>query len=264
MAPPCAHARCPDTRAETSACTLSPRCTVPPVAPRTGDISDTGAHEERGTADAARTERIVVAAMACFERWGVARTRMEDIAAEAGVPRTVLYRHFASREALQQAVMVRHIERRAAELHERLPPRGASHALILEALVAGLTDPPGDTVSQSVLGAEVVHRTAAMVATSEVIAAAMRSYWEPYLRHAQERGELRRGVTVPEAVRWLTSITFFFLTLPEMAPPAERLSSTLATFVVDAIVEPTSSPRPRRGPGAARAAEHVSSRGNGH
>jgi AcrR family transcriptional regulator len=163
---------------------------------------------------------------------------MEDIAAEAGVPRTVLYRHFASREALQQAVMVCHIERRAAELHERLPPRGASRALMLKALVAGITDPPGDTVSRSVLGVEVVHRTAAMVATSEVIAAAMRGYWEPYLRHAQARGELRRGVTIPDAVQWLTSIAFFFLTLPEMAPPAERLSDTLATFVVDAIVSP--------------------------
>ena len=198
----------------------------------------------RGVGEGERHERIVSAAMACFERWGVARTRMEDIAREAGIARTVLYRHFASRDALQQAVMVRHIERRAAELHQRVPRRGPSGALILRALVFGITGPPGDRVSESVLGVEVVHDTAALVATSPAIAAAMHAYWEPYLRHAAGRGELRDGVAVDDAVRWLTMIVFYFLTLPEVAPPAERLEDHLRTFVVDAIV--AAGPRPVR------------------
>ncbi len=185
-----------------------------------------------------RTERIIVAAMECFERWGVPRTRMEDIASEAGIARTVLYRHFASKDALQQAVMVRHIERRATELHARVPRRGPAGPLILRALLAGITEPSGDRVSESVLGVEVVHDTAALVAQSPAIAAAMHAYWEPYLRHAEGRGELRAGVTVDDAVRWLTMIVFYFLTLPEVAPPAGRLEHDLRTFVVDAIVSP--------------------------
>lgn len=200
--------------------------------------------EARGTGDGERHERIVAAAMACFERWGVPRTRMEDIAKEAGIARTVLYRHFASKDALQQEVMVRHIERRAAELHRKVPRRGAAGPLVLRALLAGITEPSGDRVSESVLGVEVVHDTAALVATSPAIAAAMHAYWEPYLRHAEERGELRAGVTVDDAVRWLTMIVFYFLTLPEVAPPADRLEDHLRTFVVDAIVTP--GPRPAR------------------
>jgi AcrR family transcriptional regulator len=168
---------------------------------------------------------------------------MEDIAGEAGVARPVLYRFFASKDALQQAVMVRHILRRAAELHERLPCRGAAGPLILRALLAGVTEPPGDRVSESVLGIDVVHDTARLVAESPEIAAAMHAYWEPYLVHARERGELRAGVTVDDAVRWLTMIVFYFLTLPEVAPPADRLAEHLRTFVVDAIV---ASPAHRR------------------
>lgn len=57
-----------------------------------------------------RPQAIVDAALRCFERWGLARTRMEDIAREAGVARTVLYRHFASRDDLQLAVIVGHID----------------------------------------------------------------------------------------------------------------------------------------------------------
>jgi AcrR family transcriptional regulator len=198
--------------------------------------------EVRGTGDLERQELVVAAAMACFERWGVARTRMEDIAREAGIARTVLYRHFASKDALQQAVMVRHIERRAAELHREVPRRGASGPLILRALLTGIIGPPDDRVSESVLGAEVVHETAALVATSPAIAAAMHAYWEPYLRHAESRDELRAGVTVDDAVRWLTMIVFYFLTLPEVAPPPDRLEDHLRTFVVDAIVTPGSRP----------------------
>lgn len=193
----------------------------------------------RGTGDTDRQERIVLAAMACFERWGVPRTRMEDIAREAGIARTVLYRHFASKEALQQAVMVRHIERRAAELHRAVPRRGPAGPLILRALLAGITEPPGDRVSDAVLGAEAVHDTAALVGTSPAIAEAMHTYWEPYLRHAEERGELRAGVTVDDAVRWLTMIVFYVLTLPEVAPAPDELEHHLRTFVVDAIVAPT-------------------------
>jgi len=198
----------------------------------------------RATEGDDRTERIVAAATACFERWGVPRTRMEDIAKEAGVARTVLYRHFASKDALQLAVMVRHIERRAAELHRRVPRRGPAGPLVLRALLAGITEPSGDRVSESVLGVEAVHGTAALVATSPAIAAGMHAYWEPYLRHAETRGELRTGVTVDDAVRWLTMIVFYFLTLPEVAPPADRLEDHLRTFVVEAIVSP--GPRPAR------------------
>jgi len=181
-------------------------------------------------------ERIVTAATTCFERWGVPRTRMEDIAREAGIARPTLYRYFASKEALQQAVMVRHIRRRAGELHARLPRSGPAGPLILQALLAGSTEPSGDHVSESVLGSEVVHNTARLVGESGAIAAAMYEYWEPYLRHAAERGELRPGVTIDSAVRWLTMMVFYFLTLPEVAPPRDRLAVDLQTFVVDAIV----------------------------
>ena len=186
--------------------------------------------------DDSQHERIVVAATTCFERWGVPRTRMEDIAKEAGIARPTLYRYFPSKEALQQAVMVRHIRRRAAELHKAVPRRGPTGPLILKALLAGILEPPGDRVSESVLGTDAVHNTARMVAESEAISDAMREYWEPYLRHAADRHELRDGVTIESAVRWLTMIVFHILTLPELAPASERLTADLQTFVVAAIV----------------------------
>lgn len=52
-----------------------------------------------------RDERIIEAAMGRFVRYGVKRTSMNDIAAEAGVSRQTLYNAFANKEALLKATI---------------------------------------------------------------------------------------------------------------------------------------------------------------
>ena len=187
-------------------------------------------------APADRYEAIVEAARSCFEQWGVPRTRMDDIAREAGIPRTALYRYVASKDALVLEVMVRHIRGRASQLHQRVRLRGPAAPLILRALLSGVVEPPGDRVSESVLGIDVLHDTARLVSESEAIADAMRDYWRPYLEYARDRGELRPGVDLDQAVRWLTLVVFYLLSVPEVAPPREELASYLETFVVGAVV----------------------------
>jgi aryl-alcohol dehydrogenase-like predicted oxidoreductase len=66
-------------------------------------------------ADGERRDRIAGAAARCFARWGYIRTRMEDIAREAGIARPALYRYYAGKEALLLEVLVRHIEQLARQ-----------------------------------------------------------------------------------------------------------------------------------------------------
>jgi AcrR family transcriptional regulator len=186
--------------------------------------------------DGERRDRIAGAAARCFARWGYIRTRMEDIAREAGIARPALYRYYAGKEALLLEVLVRHIEQRAAELHRRVRRRGPSGPLIVEALRTGITG-ADDAMAQTVLEEDVVHVTAKLVAESHAVFEAMSAYWRPYLEYARERGELRPGVELDEAVRWLTFIIFHFLTMPETVPPVDELPRYLKTFVVNALVE---------------------------
>lgn len=51
-------------------------------------------------------ERILRAARECLERWGLEKTSMGDIAAQAGLSRRTLYLHFESRQALLTALAV--------------------------------------------------------------------------------------------------------------------------------------------------------------
>jgi AcrR family transcriptional regulator len=59
------------------------------------------------------------AAERAFGRSGVSATRIEDVAAEAGVATGLLYRHFSSKEELLDAVM----QRRAGVFDDRLRSR---------------------------------------------------------------------------------------------------------------------------------------------
>lgn len=161
---------------------------------------------------------------------------MEDIAREAGVARPALYRYFDSKEALLLDVMVRHIQERAAELHRRVKRRGRAAPLIVEALRTGIADADVKAISATMLGDDVLHDTARLVADSDDVFHAMSAYWRPYLEYAKQRGELRDGVDLDQAVRWLTFIVFHFLTVPETVPPLDELPTYLRTFVVNALV----------------------------
>ncbi|MCX7619581.1 MAG: TetR/AcrR family transcriptional regulator [Acidimicrobiales bacterium] len=54
-----------------------------------------------------RQASILAAAARAFARAGFAATSMEDVAAEAGVTRLILYRHFESKEDLYRSVLTR-------------------------------------------------------------------------------------------------------------------------------------------------------------
>lgn len=58
---------------------------------------------------AARREQILAAATNAFAHTGFASTGLDDIAAEAGISRVILYRHFESKTDLYRAVLDRAI-----------------------------------------------------------------------------------------------------------------------------------------------------------
>jgi AcrR family transcriptional regulator len=82
----------------------------------------------------ARPAEILAAALACFKERGFAATRLEDVAASAGVTKGTIYLYYPSKEALFKAVvqgeLVPNIERL-----ERLLDESISAAALLERLV---------------------------------------------------------------------------------------------------------------------------------
>lgn len=90
---------------------------------------------------AQRREQILAAATQAFARSGFAATGLDDIAAEAGVTRVILYRHFDSKTDLYQAVLDRMCARLDAHVDE--PVGGFTDASIDGLLAAAIESPAG-------------------------------------------------------------------------------------------------------------------------
>lgn len=90
---------------------------------------------------AQRREQILAAATDAFARSGFTATSLDDIAAEAGITRVILYRHFDSKTDLYQAVLDRMCARLDAHVEE--PVGGFTDASIDGLLEAAVESPAG-------------------------------------------------------------------------------------------------------------------------
>jgi AcrR family transcriptional regulator len=90
---------------------------------------------------AQRREQILAAATEAFARSGFAATSLNDIAAQAGVTRVILYRHFDSKTDLYQAVLDRMCARLEAHVEE--PVGGFTDASIDGLLETAAESPAG-------------------------------------------------------------------------------------------------------------------------
>lgn len=121
--------------------------------------------------------RILDATKVCFERWGIAKVSIDDIAAEAGVSRATLYRMFpGGKDVVFEALRVRDLEEFFAELEKAVGGATDLEDLIVRAVVVAtrelrsdyhlaimLASEPGDALSQlTVQGLPRIIRMASM------------------------------------------------------------------------------------------------------
>ena len=81
-------------------------------------------------------ERLIVATQACFERYGVMKTTVEDIATAAGISRATVYRYASGRDDLILAVLMRSADQFFTRLGRRLlRPTGSMSDRIVEGIL---------------------------------------------------------------------------------------------------------------------------------
>ncbi|MEO3824809.1 helix-turn-helix domain-containing protein [Actinomadura sp. B10D3] len=82
--------------------------------------------------------RILDAALAEFESYGLRRVSVEDVAKRAGVARTTIYRRFAGKDQLLQAVILRECRRFLLAIAEATDDLPTPEDAVVEGFVAGL------------------------------------------------------------------------------------------------------------------------------
>jgi AcrR family transcriptional regulator len=196
-----------------------------------GSLVDAGDETE-----AAALRTVVAAARTCFTRFGVHRTRMEDVAREAGMARSRLYRIVSSKDELVELALLARNREWADELRAMVPeaPEDIGEAIV-QLMVTALRLGRGDAEFAGL--AEAVPRVRLQFLLTGVGSPMHRlvAYpFEPLFERARAEGRWRDGVSEEDVVHWL-AIVLSVLT-PSEDIDDEALLRLLRTFVAPALL----------------------------
>jgi AcrR family transcriptional regulator len=199
----------------------------------------------RGVAspDVETTRRLLMrAAESCLSRYGLAKTTMDDIASEAGMSRTTVYRYFADRDALILAI----VEHRCRKLIERARGFIESRPTFADSLVDGLVymveQGRKDVYVKMVIGPQNGDAAARILAPTQAGNRMTAELWMPILEAAAARGELRAGVDLDSVCAWLACLQIMFVGwLDEPSPPIGP-RDMIVNFVLPSLVADKATP----------------------
>lgn len=192
--------------------------------------------------DRALLDRVVAAARRCFARYGVDRTTMHDIAKEAGIGRTGVYRLGLTRPELTEAAIVS----RLRELGEDIRPiadRDAPFAeLLLDTSIATVDAARSDPELHHLLNTTTtvsLHRliTGHESSMQTIVLDVLR----PMLERGRAQGEMRPEVSDDRAIEWLRGVYLMLILREDLDADAER--ALVADFVLPSLLAVRRPPR---------------------
>jgi AcrR family transcriptional regulator len=157
-------------------------------------------------------EKILSASTSCFERFGMRRATMEDIAQSAGVSRKTVYRYFATKNELIAAV----IEREALDVVEsaltRLTLTHPSDVLVATAEFTLLQEAMASPRYHLFVDPDQALPTLDLLVRHQSRVRILGRYWTPVLDELDRRKALRTDVPRSELFQWIMFVHLTLLT----------------------------------------------------
>ena len=180
-------------------------------------------------------EDIYAAALASFERHGVRRTLMEDVARQASVSRPTIYYYFPDKDALVLEVIVRQVREIHRRIRETIRVEDGLVAMI-EASLTTITLSSENQYLQLLTQPDTAGLTARL-AESDIVMGLQRELWYPMLEAARDRGELRSDRHFDDLIRWITFLEFSLITSGEVFGYSGEAEcrDALAAYLVPAL-----------------------------
>jgi AcrR family transcriptional regulator len=181
--------------------------------------------------------RLLDAAERCFERFGIAKTTMEDVAKAGGVSRATVYRYFADREALVLASVTRRARQNIPRAHAHIATFPALADKLVEGLVYNIDRGRRDPVVQLLVTGDQPGLGARVLGGEGVSHELSHKLWQPVLAAARDAGELAAALDLRAGATWLARVTLMMVAQEEsvrLSP--EALRRELRTFVVPAFL----------------------------
>lgn len=202
--------------------------------------------EEVPTTTESARERLIDAAEECFERYGVSKTTVEDVAKAANVSRATVYRYFDGRDSLILGVLEREGGRFMKRLDKRILREPDLATAVVEGVLFTVKAVRADPRLALLFAPEAVGLTVNVPGATEAMFKLATAFLRPWLESAREAGQLRPGVAVDDVAEWIVRAVLSLLTTRLRSRSLAEERRFLETFLIPPIVD--SSPEPVRNP----------------
>lgn len=157
----------------------------------------------------------MAAAIRCVERVGVRNVSLEHVAAEAGVSRTTLYRHFpGGRSQLVSETATWEIGRFWRRLAVAVADLPTMEDRLVAGLVMGTKLIRRSRIMANLMDPDLDELASALRPTESLVHQVIRDYMRGLLEAEQQSGRLRAGVDPSEAADYVTRMILSYLGSP--------------------------------------------------
>jgi TetR/AcrR family transcriptional regulator len=180
--------------------------------------------------------RILDAAGRCIVRRGDTQFRMGEVADEAGVSRSTVYRYFPGRDDVLLGLILMRVDNALGELVGSLPAPDDPVRSVPEMVLARVESVGGNPLNEAMFAAESTAVAAALEKGTEPIVALLLRHYEPLLNRWKRAGRLYDDLDPRSVVQWLHTTTLFLLAPSWRYRPAADKREFVEQFVVRALV----------------------------
>ncbi|MHB8691657.1 MAG: TetR/AcrR family transcriptional regulator [Solirubrobacteraceae bacterium] len=181
---------------------------------------------------------ILKAARDAFAHFGVQRTRMEDIASRAGIPRQYLYRYVSSKEDLVALALLERCREFSDQILELTSAAtGDPSKTLVDAIIASVIAGRQDTEFAAL--AETLPRarlSTLLTGSGSPMHTYVKRCLQPILDTARANGQLRADVTEDAMIDWLQGIMTWLTPRDDLDKTAMQVM--LRDFALTAILTP--------------------------
>lgn len=152
-------------------------------------------------------EQVLQAALRCFKKYGIERTRIIDVADEASISRQSIYRLFATREELLEQIAADRILALGAKLTVHFEKYETLTEALIEGSIRSVKLGQRDSLLSDLVTRVDTHSfDQFMFGGTPEVHQHMLGLWGPILDRARASGELRKGISNEHAVEWIRNV----------------------------------------------------------
>jgi AcrR family transcriptional regulator len=169
-------------------------------------------------------------------RRGNTQFRVGEVADEAGVSRSTVYRYFPGRDDVLLGLILMRVDNALGELLRSLRNPDDPARSVPEMVLARVESVDGDPLNEALFAAESTSVATALEKGSESIVELQLRHYEPLLTRWKATGRLHADLDPRSVVQWLQSTTMFLLAPSWRYRAVADKRQFVEQFVVRALV----------------------------